>query len=78
LWDFVAHLIVSQSLAVGPWLYNITVQVFDQFGNKATQNVQVIVNPPPTSMPTTTSLPVTTTYALRSGKYMAFGFNKLQ
>ena len=40
---------VAGDLSNGPWQYNITVQVSDQFGNIYTQVVQVIVTPPPPS-----------------------------
>ena len=44
---FAADLLLIGSLVNGPWQFNITLQVSDQFGNVYSQTVTVAVNPPP-------------------------------
>ncbi len=51
---------VNGSLLNGPWHYNVTIQVSDQFGNVYTQVIEVIVNPPPTNASTTAAPSLTT------------------
>ena len=55
-----ANLVVVGNLANGPWQYNVTVQVSDQFGNVYMQTVEITVIPPvPTTVMSTNVIPTT-------------------
>ena len=60
----IANLVVIGDLSSGPWQYNVTVQVSDQFGNIYTQVVEVTVIPPPaTTVAATTAALLTSPFA---------------